>query len=123
MLSGISFAGFNVIDIAELAQSTRKPVIAITGSRPDNAAVRRALRKHFIDWQERWRMVKNAGRLYAFKPLPQEPSLYFEVKGASPSFAKKAIDSTATISRLPEPIRVAGILARGLSVLAKPRVP
>ncbi len=123
MLSGISFAGFNLIDIAELAQSTRKPVIAITGRRPDNAAVRLALRKHFIDWQERWRMVQNAGRLYTFKPLPQEPKLYFEVQGASPSFAKKAIASTATISRLPEPIRVAGILARGLSALVKPRVP
>ncbi len=115
MLSGIAFAGFNLIDIAELARSTRKPVIAITGRRPDNAAVRRALRKHFVDWQARWRMVRDAGRLYAFKPLPQEPKLYFEVKGASPSFAKRAMASAATISRLPEPIRVAGILARGLS--------
>ncbi len=123
MLSGISFAGFNLIDIAELAQSTRRPVIAITGRKPDDAAVRRALLKHFFDWQERWRMVQNAGRLYAFKPLRQEPKLYFEVRGASPSFAKKAIASAATISRLPEPIRVAGILARGLSALAKPRVP
>ena len=116
MLSGISFAGFNLIDIAELAQSTRKPVIAITGERPDNAAVRRALRGHFGDWQERWRMVQNAGRLYAFKPLPQEPPLYFEVKGASSAFAKQTIASTAIISRLPEPIRVAGIVARGLSI-------
>ncbi len=123
MLSGISFGGFNIVDIAELVRSTHKPVIAVIGGRPDNAAVRRALRKHFSDWRERWEMVQNAGRLYTFKPLPQEPKLYFEVKGASPSFAKKAIALTATVSRLPEPIRVAGILAKGLSALAKPRVP
>ncbi len=123
MLSGISFGGFNLVDIAELARSTQKPVIAITGERPDNAAVRRALRKHFRDWEERLRMVRSAGQLYAFKPIPQEPKLYFEVKGASPSFARRAIASTATISRLPEPIRVAGILAKGLSSLANPRVP
>ncbi len=123
MLSGISFGGFNIVDIAELVRSTQKPVIAIIGGRPDNAAVRRALRKHFTDWRERWEMVRNAGRLYAFKPFPQEPKLYFEVKGASPSFAKKAIASAATISRLPEPIRVAGILARGLGALAKPKSP
>lgn len=116
MLSGISFGGFNLVDIAELARSTRKPVIAISGEKPDNAAVRRALRKHFSDWQERWRMVLNAGRLYAFKSLPEEPKLYFEVKGASPYFAKQVIASAATISRLPEPIRVAGIIARGLSI-------
>lgn len=123
MLSGISFGGFNLVDIAELARSTQKPVIAITGERPDNAAVRRALRKHFRDWEERLRKVRSAGPLYAFKPIPQEPKLYFEVKGASPSFARRAIASTATISRLPEPIRVAGILARGLSSLANPRAP
>ncbi len=123
MLSGISFGGFNLVDIAELARSTQKPVIAITGERPDNAAVRRALRRHFRDWEERLRMVRSAGPLYAFKPIPQEPKLYFEVKGASPSFARRAIASTAAISRLPEPIRVAGILARGLSSLVNPRVP
>ena len=123
MLSGISFGGFNLVDIAELARSTRRPVIAIIGERPDSTAVYQALRKHFSDWQERWRIVRNAGPLYAFKPLPQEPKLFFEVKGASPAFAKEAITSTATISRLPESIRVAGILARGLSTLAKPKAP
>ncbi len=121
MLSGISFGGFNLVDIAELARSTQKPVIAVSREKPDNAAVRRALWKHFIDWRERWRMVRSAGRLYSFKPLQQEPKLYFEVKGASAAFAKKAIASAATISRLPEPIRVAGIVARGLSALTEAR--
>lgn len=117
MLSGISFAGFNLIDISKLARLTRKPVIAIIGEKPDNAAVNRALRKHFSDWRERWRIVQSAGRLYAFRPLASEPELFFEVKGASPAFAKKTIRSAAIISRLPEPVRVAGIVARGLSSL------
>lgn len=119
MLSSISFGGFNLVDIQELARSIRKPVIAISKERPNNTAVRGALRKHFTDWAERWRIVQNAGRLYNFKPHPKEPKLYFEVKGTSPSFAKKAIASAATISRLPEPIRVAGMVARGLSPLTK----
>jgi uncharacterized protein len=117
LLSGISFAGFNLVDIRKLSQATRRPVIAITGQRPNNAAVLSALRKHFPDWKERWRIVKGAGRLYSCKPLAQEPELYFEVKGASAAFARKAIACSAAISRLPEPIRVAGILARGLSPL------
>lgn len=115
MLSGISFGGFNLIDIAALAKSTRKPVIVITRDKPNNAAVLRALRKHFVDWKERWRIIRTAGKLYSFRPIRAEPKLYFEVKGASSSFAERTIASAAIISRLPEPIRVAGIVARGLS--------
>ncbi len=114
MLSTISFGGFNLVDIKDLARSLRKPIIAISREKPDNLAVLRALRKHFADWRARWMMVRNAGRLYGFKPVPKEPTLYFEVKGASPAYARTSIASAATISRLPEPIRVAGIVARGL---------
>jgi endonuclease V-like protein UPF0215 family len=117
MLSGVSFAGFNIVDIARLSRDLQRPVIAVTGERPRNEAVRKALRDHFPDWRQRWHMVRAAGRIYSFAPLRNEPPLYFEVRGATRFFAKKAIASTAIISRLPEPIRVARILARGLSAL------
>jgi endonuclease V-like protein UPF0215 family len=119
MLSGISFGGFNVVDIASLSKSVRKPVIAVTGERPRNEAVRKALRKHFKDWRHRWSMVRSAGRMHSFTPLRNEPRLYFEVQGATPLLAKEAIASTAVISRLPEPVRVARILARALSGLTE----
>jgi endonuclease V-like protein UPF0215 family len=119
MLSGISFGGFNVVDIDALSRKLRRPVIAITGERPHNQAVRTALRDHFTDWRKRWRIVRSAGRIYSYSPLRNEPCLYFEVQGGSPVLAKKAIASTAVISRLPEPIRVARILARGLSPLSQ----
>jgi len=115
MLSGISFAGFNVIDISKLAHELKKPIIAVTGDRPDNRAVKKALKDHFPDWESRWRSVRSAGRLYSCKPLKDEPKLYFEVKGATPDYARSIIMSTAVISRLPEPIRVARIIAKGLS--------
>ena len=34
MLSGVSFGGFNAVDIATLSKDLQKPVIAITGERP-----------------------------------------------------------------------------------------
>jgi len=119
MLSGISFAGFNIIDISRLADELKKPVIAISGDLPDNGAVRKALKDHFVDWEMRWRCVRSAGRLYTCKPLKDEPKLYFEVKGATPDYARAVISKTAVISRLPEPIRVARILAKGLSPLTR----
>ena len=117
MLSGVSFAGFNVIDISRLAYELKKPIIAISGDRPDNRSVRKALKDHFVDWEMRWRCVRSAGKLYTCKPLKDEPKLYFEVKGATPDFARSVISRTAVISRLPEPIRVARIMAKGLSSL------
>jgi uncharacterized protein len=115
MLSGISFGGFNLVDIKRLSGEIGKPVIAVIGGRPNNTAVRHALRGHFEDWKQRWRIVRNAGSLYSCRPFRKEPKVYFEVKGGSPSFARKLIASSSTISRLPEPIRVAGLLARGLA--------
>jgi endonuclease V-like protein UPF0215 family len=117
MLSGISFGGFNLVDIKHLSGQIGKPVIAVIGERPNNTAVRHALRRHFEDWKARWQMVRNAGSVYSSSPFLKEPKVYFEVKGGSPSFARKLIASSSTISRLPEPIRVAGLLARGLAPL------
>lgn len=118
MLSGISFGGFNLIDIKQLARRTGKPVIAIIREKPNEEAVRDALRKHFDDWRRRWRVVEHAGPLYSCKPVAEEPRLYFEVGGASPAFARRVIASSSLISRLPEPVRVAGILAKGLRVFS-----
>jgi endonuclease V-like protein UPF0215 family len=114
MLSGISFAGFNLIDIKKLARTLGKPVIAVVREKPNNRAVRDALRKHFDDWRQRWMVVKHAGPLYSCKPVPDEPRLYFEVMGATPDFAREMIKSSSFVSRLPEPVRVAGLLAKGL---------
>jgi len=117
MLSGITFGGFNLIDITTLARDLHRPVIAISGERPNNQAVRKALRDHFDDWEKRWRSVRSAGKLYSCKPLRCEPSIHFEVKGTTPNVAKRIVTRTAVISRLPEPIRIARRVAKGLSPL------
>lgn len=114
LLSGISFGGFNLIDISKLARTMSKPVIAISREKPNNQTVKVALLEHFKDWNRRWNIVRAAGRLYTFKPLTDEPKLYFEVKRASPDYAKRIMKETALISRLPEPLRIARIIARGL---------
>jgi len=113
-ISGLSLAGFNLVDIAKLARDTHRPVVAVTGDKPNNKAVKTALH-HFADWRIRLKIVLNAGRLYSCKPLKNEPKLYFEVRGGSPHYARGIIEATSMISRLPEPIRIARIIARGLS--------
>ena len=115
LLSGISFGGFNVIDISKLSRDLHKPIIVIIGEKPNNTAVKAALRDHFEDWKIRWKRVSSAGRLHSCKPLRNEPKLFFEIKGNTPQFARQVIIRTAIVSRLPEPIRIARLLAKGLS--------
>jgi len=114
-LSGVSFAGFNLIDAAAIYKKFRRPVIVVSGDKPDNMAVKKALQKHFADWEARWRIIRKLGRIYSAAPVVAEPPLYFEAVGLSPRSAKLMIRALAVSSRLPEPIRVARLVARGLT--------
>jgi len=114
-LSGVSFAGFNLIDADTIYKKFRRPVIVVSGDKPDNMAVKKALQTHFTDWEARWRIIRKLGRIYSAAPVVAEPPLYFETVGLSAGSAKLMIRALAVSSRLPEPIRVARLIARGLT--------
>jgi len=114
-LSGASFAGFNIIDSKRLHGSLGIPTIVVSRDKPDNASVKLALKKHFADWRARWRLVRELGRIHAFAPVSEEEPLYFEAVGLSAVKAKRIIRAYCVTSRVPEPIRVAGLLAKGLA--------
>jgi len=114
-LSGVSFAGFNLIDAEAIHKRFGRPVVVVSGDKPDNVAVKKALQKHFTDWEARWKIVRKLGRIYSAAPVVAEPPLYFEAVGLSPRSAKLMIRALAVSSRLPEPIRVARLVARGLT--------
>jgi len=118
-LSGVSFAGFNIVDCRRLNRVLRIPIIVISREKPNNASVKRALRKHFPDWKTRWRLVRDLGRIHAFAPKASDQPLYFEAVGTSETTAKTIIGAYCVTSRVPEPIRVAGILAKGLALGGK----
>jgi len=114
LLSGVTFAGFNLIDPNVLQKNFRVPVIVVVGSRPDNKAVKQALVKHFPDWKLRWKVIRSLGPIRKTITNPDEPPLFFEVFGCSTRDAAKILRANCYVSRVPEPVRVAGLLARGL---------
>lgn len=114
MLSGVTFGGFNLIDPWKIQQDTKAPVIVVIGSRPDNRAVKRVLSRHFLDWKERWDLIRSLGPLHKVRTMANESPVFFERFGCSTLDAKLLLKSWAFVSRVPEPLRVAGILARGL---------
>ncbi len=114
LLSGVTFGGFNLIDPQVIQRRCKAPVIVVVGARPNNRAVKRALVKHFPDWRKRWEIIKSLGPLRRVRTVGDEPPLFYENFGCTPLEAKRILSSAAYVSRVPEPVRVAGLLASGL---------
>ncbi|MCD6264315.1 DUF99 family protein [Candidatus Bathyarchaeota archaeon] len=116
LLGGVTFAGFNIINVQQILKEYSRPIIIFIRDRPDNRAVREALEKHFDDWRERWDIIKSLGPVHSTRTRPDEPPIYFEVLGASSQWAEEVLRLSAMLCRIPEPVRVARLIARGLTL-------
>jgi endonuclease V-like protein UPF0215 family len=114
LLAGATFAGFNLINPRVLERKFRSPTIVVIGSRPDNRAVKRALVRHFPDWRRRWRILSSLGPLHQVRTFPNEGPIFYEAFGCADDEARRILRDWAYVSRIPEPLRVAGLVARGL---------
>jgi len=114
LLAGATFGGFNLIDPRKLQNRFRTPTIVVVGSRPDNNAVKRALVRHFSDWRERWSVIRSLGPLRSVRTVASENPVCYEAFGCSSVDARNILKGWALVSRVPEPLRVAGLVARGL---------
>ena len=114
LLAGATFGGFNIINPRMLLRQFRTPTIVVIGSRPDNRAVKRALVRHFPDWRRRWRILSALGPLHQVRTVRNEGPIFYEPFGCEGNEARKILTEWAYVSRTPEPLRVAGLVARGL---------
>jgi len=115
MLAGVSFAGFNLVDPTLVFEKFHKPIIVVSRTKPNNIAVKNALILHFEDWQARWSVFQKLGPIHEVYSIPGEPPVYVEVIGATFDWATKLIRASASCCRIPEPLRVARLIARGLT--------
>ena len=115
LLSGISFVGFNLIDPMKVFEAFGKPIIIISRTKPNNKTVKRALRAHFEDWETRWAIFEKLGPVHKTVTLFGKRPVYLEAVYADVEWAAELICALAFWGRLPEPLRVARLVARGLS--------
>ena len=115
ILGGITFGGFNVINPRIIHAETEVPIIIYSSVKPDNDAVLAALRKHFPDWEKRWKIIEGLGEIYSTRVFREDPEIYFEAIGCHPGWAEVVLKDSAMISRIPEPVRVTRLVARGLT--------
>jgi uncharacterized protein len=112
MLNGVTFAGFNLVDIQKLCADTGLPVISLTQDKPDLDAIHDAL-KNLSDTDMRWQIIQNAGAIRAV--LNKGAKLYVGLAGVSMDDALIVLDLTSTRGSLPEPLRVAHLIASGIT--------
>lgn len=108
MTDGITFAGFNMVDIKKLSQQTGLPVIVIQRTKPQMEEFMAAL-KRYGDFEARKNMVQNAGPIHEFGKI------FFQFAGISKKESEEIISLSTTRGNIPEPLRVAHIIASGLS--------
>jgi endonuclease V-like protein UPF0215 family len=112
MLDGACLGGFNVVDIDELSESTNLPVITITRDKPDQQKIKHALQKNFKDWKDRWPLLQK-GKLH--KIATQHNPIYIKYTGLLLEEAKEIINISTIRGVIPEPIRVAHLIASGIT--------
>lgn len=110
MLDGITFGGFNIVNIRQIFESTGIPVIVIMRKFPNFERIKKAL-KRFDDWEDRWANVIEAGEVYSVdRPEP----VYIQIHGIEREDAEDIVRLSTTRSSIPEPLRVAHIIAAGI---------
>jgi endonuclease V-like protein UPF0215 family len=112
MLNGITFGGFNVVDIKKLNSLTKIPVAVLMRDKPDLEAIQKAL-KNLPESEERWKTIVEAGKI--LEVSCRSKTIYMEIAGISEANAKEIVGLTSTRSSFPEPLRVAHLIASGIS--------
>ncbi|TFG34893.1 DUF99 family protein [Candidatus Thorarchaeota archaeon] len=112
MLGGTIISWFNVVDITELYDKTEVPVVSVTFN--PTAGIEKYLHEYFPDtWQERLEKIDQMGERKEIT-LTTGHTAYLTIAGVSLNRAKKLVDQFTIDGRVPEPIRVARIIAARL---------
>ena len=110
MLDGITFGGFNVVNIKEIFDETGIPIIVIMRKFPNFEKIKKALMR-FEDCRERWALIQETGTVHKIENI--EP-LYIQIYGIDLEDAKEIVSIATTRSAIPEPIRVAHLIGAGV---------
>lgn len=105
-LDGIAVGGFNIIDIQKLNKKTGIPVIVVMRGYPNFKKIKSALAR--AKKEEKLVLLEKAGAVH------KAGKIHIQVCGISVEDAKQLVKITSTHSFIPEPIRVAHLVAGGI---------
>ena len=111
LIDGAALGGFNVVDIGSLHEEVGIPVATITRDEPDVAAIEKALRARFPDAEERLAVLR---RQELVKVATEHRPLFVSCAGMDELEVADSIKKCTVRGALPEPIRIAHILATAI---------
>ncbi len=109
LLQGIAVAGFNVVDIHALANSLGVPVLVVSRRPPDYPSIRRALFSRVRGAARKWRLIESAGEPERLGPV------YVQRAGIGREEAAALLGATTLHGHLPEALRLAHLIAGGIT--------
>lgn len=113
MLNGIMFGGFNVVNIKQLHIISKLPVLSIIRKKPVFSSIRTGMKK-LPSFEDRWDALLAAGKIFETISRDNRSKIFFQKIGISNYDAKKIIRLTSTRSNMPEPVRIAHVIASGV---------
>jgi len=111
IVDGVDLGGFNVVDISKVHDLTGLAIATVTREPPDFSLMEQALRKHFDDWESRLAVIK---RHPLFSVSTGHKPLFASVVGMDEDEARELIQASIVRGAVPEPVRVAHLIASAL---------
>lgn len=109
MLQGIALAGFNVVDVFALHEQLELPVLVVSRRMPNMEAIKDALVNKVSDGQRKWAIIEKLG------PMEPAGSIYVQRVGLTLEQAKVVTKRLAIEGSIPEPLRVAHLIAGAIA--------
>jgi endonuclease V-like protein UPF0215 family len=109
LLQGIALAGFNVVDIHRLSEELDIPVVVTVRRHPRLAMVKDALFDRTPGAARKWSLVEKAG------PLEQIDAMWVQRIGLTREETVALLRATTLHGNVPEPLRLAHLIAGGVT--------
>ncbi|MCL7475991.1 MAG: DUF99 family protein [Methanosarcinales archaeon] len=113
MFDGVTYAGFNVVDIEAVFEETGIGCIVVMRNYPDFKRIRSAL-EHLPDPDIRWEMIQRAGEIQKVISSEGENPIFIQHCGIDLEEARDIVQLSSTHGNIPEPLRVAHLIATGI---------
>lgn len=107
LLGGITIAGLAVVDVGDLAARLGVPVVVVNRREPRDDRLRRALEAAGL--AHRFAIVERAPEAF-----PVDDALYASQAGTTRAAAAALVRASVGKSQLPEPLRLAHLIARAV---------
>ncbi len=110
ILSGAVISLYNIIDVDKVGEETKTPVICVTFE--ESEGLEPTIKRHFPqDWTRKVEAYRKLGGRETVKLKTGYP-IYVRTYGLDSNQAKKTLDKFTLQGAIPEPIRLARIMAK-----------